>query len=128
MGTQVTAEQRTLLDAAELAPVVELIDLLHEGGVASPAVLIEATRGSPHAALFQQVAAETMTGSDDEQSAQADWRGAFLQLELVRVQSEYQRLTAGGARNEAERQRFQELSRRLAELKGAASAGVRPEA
>ncbi|UCF76907.1 MAG: DNA primase [Betaproteobacteria bacterium] len=128
LAAQITAEQRALLDAAELAPVAELIDLLREGAVASPAVLIEATRESPHAALFQQVAGETLAGSDDEQSARADWEGAFLQLELVRVRSEYQRLTAGGALNEAERKRFQELSRRLAELKGAASAAARPEA
>jgi DNA primase len=128
LGTQVTAEQRALLDAAELAPAAELIDLLREGGIVTPAMLIEATRASPHAALFQQVAGETLAGSDDEQSAQADWAGAFLQLELVQVQSEYQRLTAGGAPNEAERKRFHELSRRLAELKGAASAVARPEA
>jgi DNA primase len=128
LGTQVTAEQRALLDAAELAPAAELIDLLREGGIVTPAMLIEATRASPHAALFQQVAGETLAGFDDEQSAQADWAGAFLQLELVQVQGEYQRLTAGGAPNEAERKRFHELSRRLAELKGAASAVARPEA
>ncbi len=129
LATRVTQEQRALLDASELAPVAELIDLLREGEIASPAMLIEATRTSPHSTLFQEVAGESLAGSDDEQSAQADWTGAFLQLELVQVQSEYQRLTAGGARDETERRRFQELSRRLAELKGAAAAAVaRPEA
>ncbi len=129
LAMRVTDEQRALLDAQELAPVAELIDLLREGEIVAPAMLVEATRSSPHANLFQQVAGEVMVGTDDEQSAQADWTGAFLQLELVQVQSEYQRLTAGGARDEAERRRFQELSRRLAELKGAAGAAVpRPEA
>ncbi|MGW8182456.1 MAG: DNA primase [Burkholderiales bacterium] len=129
LAMRVTDEQRALLDAQELAPVAELIDLLREGEIVAPAMLVEATRSSPHANLFQQVAGEVMVGTDDEQSAQADWTGAFLQLELVQVQSEYQRLTAGGARDEAERRRFQELSRRLAELKGATGAAVaRPEA
>jgi len=129
LAMRVTDEQRALLDAAELAPVAELIDLLREGGIVAPAMLVEATQSSPHANLFQQVAGEVLVGADDEQSAQADWTGAFLQLELVQVQSEYQRLTAGGARDENERRRFQELSRRLAELKGATGAAVaRPEA
>lgn len=128
LATHVTADQSALLDAAEMVPVAHLIDVLREGEVASPAMLIEATRASPHAALFQQVAGETMAGSDDAESAQAEWTGAFLQLELLRVQSEYQRLTVGGARNEAERKRFQELSRRLGELKGVAGAADRPQA
>jgi DNA primase len=129
LAAGVSTEQRALLNATELAPVAELVDLLREGGIVSPAMLVEATRASPHAMLFQQVAGETLEGSDDEQSAQADWTGGFLQLELVQVQSEYQRLTAGGARDETERRRFQELSRRLAELKGAAhGVAARPEA
>jgi DNA primase len=128
LAAQLTAEQRALLDGAELAPVAELVALLREGGIVTPAMVIEATRASTHAALFQRVAGETMVGMDDPESMQAEWTGAFLQLELVRVQGEYQRLTAGGAPNEAERERFQAVSRRLAELKGAAGAGVRPPA
>ena len=62
------------------------------------------------------------------ESAQAEWRGAFVQLELARVQGEYQRLTAIGAHSPAERERFHELSRRLAELKGATATAARPSA
>ena len=112
----VTPEQQGLLDAAELAPVAELIGLVREGAIATPAMLIEATRDSSHSTLFQQVAGETMAGAEDLESAQAEWRGAFVQLELARVQGEYQRLTAIGAHSPAERERFHELSRRLAEL------------
>jgi DNA primase len=128
LATQVTADQCALLDTAEMVPVAHLIDVLREGGVASPAMLIEATRASPHAALFQQVAGETMAGSDDAESAQAELAGAFLRLELVRVQGEFQRLNAGGASNEAERERFEAVSRRLGELKGVAGAAERPQA
>lgn len=123
-----TPEQQALLDATELAPVAELIGLVRESDIVTPAMLIEATRDSSHSTLFQQVAGETMAGAEDLESAQAEWLGAFVQLELVRVQGEYQRLTATGARSEAERVRFLELSRRLAELKGAAATAVRPSA
>jgi DNA primase len=121
-----TPEQRELLDAADLAPVAELIGLVRESDISTPAMVIEATRDSAHTTLFQQVAGETMAGADDPETAQAEWRGAFAQLELVRVQREYQRLTAAGARSPAERDRFQQLSRRLAELKGAAGTTVPP--
>jgi hypothetical protein len=128
LAGDLTPEQRQLLDAAELAPVAELIDLVRESGIATPAMVIEATRDSAHTTLFQQVAGEAMAGSDDLESAHADWRGAFVQLELARVQGEYQRLTAAGARSPAERERFYELSRRLAELKGAAGTSARSSA
>jgi DNA primase len=121
-----TPEQRELLDGTELAPVAELIELVRQSDISTPAMLIEATRDSAHTTLFQQVAGETMAGADDPESVQAEWRGAFAQLELVRVQGEYQRLTAAGARSPAERDRFQQLSRRLAELKGAAGTAVPP--
>ncbi|MBI2294940.1 MAG: DNA primase [Betaproteobacteria bacterium] len=122
---RLSQEQRALLSSPELAPVAELVDALKDSGVASPAMLFEATRESQYAMLYQDVAGETLTAAEDVESAQADWAGAFIQLELVCVQSEYQRLTASGARNDAERKRFQELSRRLAELKGAAGNGAR---
>ncbi len=124
----VTPEEQGLLDAADLAPVAELIGLVRESEIVTPAMLIEATRESSHSTLFQQVAGETMAGAEDLESAQAEWRGAFVQLELVRVQGEYQRLTATGARSPAERERFNALSRRLAELKGAVAPAARPSA
>ncbi|MBI3053450.1 MAG: hypothetical protein HYY77_05285, partial [Betaproteobacteria bacterium] len=112
-------------EAQRVKLAAELVDALKDSGVASPAMLFEATRESQYAMLYQDVAGETLTAAEDVESAQADWAGAFIQLELVCVQSEYQRLTASGARNDAERKRFQELSRRLAELKGAAGNGAR---
>jgi len=117
-----SAGQRALLDSPELAPVAELIDALKGSGITSPAMLFEATRESRYAALYQDVAGQALAISGDDDATQADLAGVFIKLELERVQSEYQRLTASGVRNE----RYRELSRRLAELKGAAAA--RPEA
>lgn len=124
LAGELSPDQLGLLNSPELAPVAELIDVLKGSGAASPAMVFEATRESRYAALYQDVAGETLAGSEDPESAQAELAGAFLQLELLRVQSEYQLLTATGARNDAERKRFQELSRRLAELKGAAGTGI----
>ena len=104
----------------------ELLDAGYEPS--TPAMLFEATRESQYAALYQEAAGETLSVAGDENSALADFAGAFNQLELVRIRSEYERLTAGGVPSETERRRIQELSRRLAELKGAPVPGARPQA
>ena len=125
---QLSPERRALLDAPELASVAELVDALRESGATTPAMLFEATRESQYAALYQEAAGETLSVAGDENSALADFAGAFNQLELMRIRSEYERLTAGGIPSETERRRIQELSRRLAELKGAPGTGARPQA
>jgi hypothetical protein len=125
---QLSPERRALLDAPELASVAELVDALKESGATTPAMLFEATRESQYAALYQEAAGETLSVAGDENSALADFTGAFIQLELLQIRSEYEQLTAGGVRSETERRRIQELSRRLAELKGAPGTGARPQA
>jgi DNA primase len=116
---QLSPERRAMLDAPELASVAELVDALKESGVTTPAMLFEATRESQYAALYQEAAGETLSVASDEDSALADFTGVFNQLELLRIRSEFERLTAGGERSEVERKRFQEVSRRMDELKRA---------
>jgi len=118
-SVQLTPERRALLDAPELASVAELVDALKESGATTPAMLFEATRDSRYAAHYQEAAGETLSVAGDENSALADFNGAFNQLELLRIRSEYERLTAGGVRSEVERKRFHEVARRLDELKRA---------
>jgi DNA primase len=125
---QLSPERRALLEAPELASVVELVDALRESGATTPAMVFEATRDSQYAVLYQEAAGEMLSVPSDESSALEDFTGALNQLELLRIRSEYERLTAGGVRGEPERLRIQELARRLAELKGAPAAGVRPQA
>lgn len=120
LASGISSEQYALLVSdPELAPVAALVDMLRGSGATSLAVLFEATRDSKHAGIYEAVAGETLTAAGNEETVRADLNGAFAQLELRRVQSEYARLSASGGRNETERLRFQELSRRLAELKGA---------
>jgi hypothetical protein len=122
---KVTAEQRTLLDAPEFAPVLELIDALAGSDAPTSAMLEEATRDSRFAGLYRDLAGQALAVPGDDETAAADLAGLFNKLELDHVQSEYQRLTANGVRDE----HFQEVSRRLAELKkGPVTGGARPRA
>lgn len=124
-----SAEQLALLESdPELAPVAALVQMLKAGGITSAAALFEAARESQYAGDYETVAAEAMAAAGNEETIQADIAGAFAQLELRRVESEYARLSTKGARDEIERARFQEVSRRLAELKGAAAVSVHPQA
>jgi len=122
---KLTAGQRALLDTPELAAVAVLVDAVKDTGADTPGKLFEATRDTQYGDLYQEVAADVMAPADDA-SAQADLEGAFNQLELLQIRGEHERLTAGGLRNETDRQRFQELDRRLAELKRSAGSGAQP--
>jgi DNA primase len=119
LSEQLSPERRAMLDVPELASVAELVDAVKESGATTPAMLFEATRESQYAALYQEAAGETLSVASDENSALADFTGVFNQLELLRIRSEFERLSAGGERSEVERKRFQEVSRRLDELKRA---------
>lgn len=124
----VSPEQYTLLSAdPELAPVAALVDLLKNSGATSLGVAFEATRNSEFADIYEAVAGETLLAASSEDMVRADLDGIFAQLELERVKGEYTRLSASGVRSESERLRFQELSRRLAELKGAGAVNVRSQ-
>ena len=121
---KLTAGQRALLGAPELAAVAALVDTVLETGVDTSGKLYEAMRDQQYADLYQEVAADAMA-SIDQASAQADMTGAFNQLELKSVSSEFERLNSG-QHSEGERKRFQEVSRRLDELKRATT-GSRAE-
>jgi DNA primase len=119
-------EHRALLDAPDMSPVIELIATVRESGATSSAMLFEATRESQYAGFYQDVAARSLTDVPDDETAKTILADVLLKLESQRVESEYRRLNAKEVRNEAERQRLQELYRRMAELKGSASAAAQP--
>ena len=121
-----SAEQQGLLEAPEMAPVIELIETVRESGVSSTSMLFEATRDSQHGELYQDIAAHSLTEAADESTAREILRDVLRKLESQRVESELKRLYSSNAPSEMERRRIQELSKRQAELKGAA--GTRPGA
>jgi len=128
IAATVSEEQRLLLDSPEMAPVIQLLDLLQESGATTPAMLTEVTRESEYFALYQEIAAKTMAEPLDEGMAKDMFAGALIQLEKPRVEAEYQRLMAEGQRNDVERERLQTVFRRLRELKGAPPVGQHPPA
>jgi DNA primase len=127
LADRLSAEQRVFLDAPELSSVLELLDALKDSGAATPAMVFEATRESQYAALYQEVAGEALSVTDDEESARADFAGALNQIELARIRREHERLTASGLRDE-DKPRLRELNRRMAELKGSGGNPLRPGA
>jgi DNA primase len=121
-----SVEHRALLDMPDMAPVVDLVEVVRESGATTSAVLFEATRESQYAGVYQDVAARSLAdAAADDETARTILADILLKLESQRVKNEYERLNAKAVRNEAEHQRMQELYRRLAELKGAAGTGAR---
>ena len=116
---RIGAEQRALLDAPEFASVAELVDLLKGSGIATAAGLIEATRESEHAELYVGAAASGLNDVADDEMGARELADALLKLERQRMESEFRRLSGSGQRTDVERQRFQEVSKRLDELKRA---------
>jgi DNA primase len=127
LAEKISDEQRLLLDSnSEYQPAAELVRILKTGELASVAAILESARQSKYYQLYEEAVADTLMGMDDEQTADAVVGGIFAQLELRQVQSEYERLSAKGVCDETERQRFQQVSRRLAELKGGAAVSTSP--
>lgn len=128
LALTLSAEHHALLDAPEMSPVIELIEIVRQNGATSSAMLFEATRESQYAGFYQDVAARSLTDVPDDETAKTILADVLLKLESQRVESEYKRLNAKEVRNEAERLRLQELYRRMAELKGSSSAPAQPRA
>jgi DNA primase len=115
LATSLSPEQEALLGDPEFAAVTDLVQALKVSGATTSPMVFEATRDSPYAELFQAVAGETLGigGSDD--AARDELSGVLRRLEQERVKAELEQLLAAGIRNE----RYEELWRRLKELKGA---------
>ena len=114
-----TGEQRRLLaENRDFAPAMTLVNEIETRGITSTAALFEAMRGSPHAELYSEVASENMESPTNPEDLRTELEGVFVHLEEWSVQSEYEMLISKPEKSEAERQRFQQLSRRLSELRG----------
>jgi DNA primase len=120
-----SVEHRALLNSPEFAAVAELVDTLRESGATTTAVVVEITRQSPHAVLYENVAANSLTESTDDQTAKSSLADALLKLERQVMESEYRRLGAGSQHSDAERARFEEVRRRLRELQKATTGSAR---
>lgn len=85
------------------------------GGRHAGALLEAADPDSDLAAAIRDLSTEVMT--QELPDPQAEWRDALRQIELQAVQEQCDRLIKAGLGDEAQRRRYQDLSRRLARLK-----------
>lgn len=122
----ISPDQRRLLQLdPEYAPVAALVDTIKESGVSTTAALFEAMRESPYAQIYAEIASENLATPGLPEEFRADFEGIFAHLEKRAVEAEYEQLLEKSVKTELERQRFDQLSRRLAELKGAGAVGLR---
>jgi DNA primase len=124
LAAALTDEQRALLEGPEMAPVAALVALVQASGATTSARLLEAARGSPHERAIEEASIEALAHAYEEEAARSDLVGTLAKLEQERVKRELAPLIESGVRND----RYYELTRRLAELKGVAGNGatVRP--
>jgi len=121
-----TAHHRQLLAGnTDFAPAVALAGEVEAKGITSTAALFEATRESPYAELYKEVATENMESPTHPEEVRTELEGVFAHLEEWSVEEEYEQLVSKPEKNAAERLRFQQLSRRLSELRGAGGVGLR---
>jgi DNA primase len=119
LAAGLSESQRALLEGPEMAIVAELVGLARSSGASTSAMLLEAARGSPHERAIEEAVIETAPYEYEEEAARADLAGTLAKLEEERVKSELAPLIESGMRND----RYYELTRRLAELKGAGAGG-----
>ncbi|MGB6007034.1 DNA primase [Castellaniella sp.] len=96
--------------------VRELISLASAcGGRHAGALLEAADPDSDLAAAIRDLSTEVLT--QELPDPEAEWRDALRHIELQAVQEQCDRLVAAGLTDDAQRRRYQDLSRRLARLK-----------
>ena len=125
VGSLTAEERRLLAGNADFAPAMALVDEVEAKGITSTAALFEATRESPYAELYNEVATENMESPTHPEEVRSELEGVFAHLEAWSVETEYRQLLSKPEQNDAERLRFQQLSRRLSELRGAGGVGLR---
>lgn len=113
-----SADLQALDSELGFEPVIWAVRKIKDGAAHNVAALLEAARDSAVAESYNDVAADTLVESQDDEHAEAVIRGILGQIEFKRVEQEYKQLSSGRVLTEAERIRFPQVSQRYAELKG----------
>ncbi len=100
-----------------LLSIASAVRLIKNSGMTSVAALLEATRDSDAAVEYQDAATAVLVEPPDGEHAEIIMNDIFRQIERQQIELEYRQLSGAGAHSDAERERFQQVSRRLAELK-----------
>ncbi|MGE4369602.1 MAG: DNA primase [Burkholderiaceae bacterium] len=104
-----------------LVLVRELITLVHTSGAQHTGAILQAAEpGSELQQVLQSLSAE-LVGQEELPNPGAEWNDALRRIELDAIKAEQSALVAGGLSTDQARQRYHELTRRMALLSRMAS-------
>src|SRR5690606_7088171 len=99
-----------------LVLVRDLIALAHTSGARHVGALLQAADPAEELAQVLNSLSTELLEQDDLPDPLAEWNDALHRIELDAIKTEQSELIAGGLEDEASRQRYQKLTRRLALL------------
>lgn len=99
--------------------VRELIVLMHSTQAHHTGALLQAVEPDSELAEVLRGLSTDLLEQDELPSPQAEWDDALARIELELVRTEQSNLIASGLTTQADRERYQHLSKRLAQLRGA---------
>lgn len=99
-----------------LVLVRDLIALAHTSGARHVGALLQAADPAEELAQVLNSLSTELLEQDDLPDPLAEWNDALHRIELDAIKTEQSELIAGGLKDEASRQRYQKLTRRLALL------------
>jgi DNA primase len=115
-------QQLEVLDhGPHLGMVRDLIVLAQRSGARHLGALLEAAEPESDIELVLRSMSADLLGEDELPDPQAEWDDALRRIEFEAVKNEMAELVQSGLREQHERDRYQELSRRLAVIKHAGS-------
>jgi DNA primase len=115
-------QQLEVLDhGPHLGMVRDLIVLAQRSGARHLGALLEAAEPESDIELVLRSMSADLLGEDELPDPQAEWDDALRRIEFEAIKNEMAELVQSGLREQHERDRYQELSRRLAVIKHAGS-------
>lgn len=105
-----------IVQSPTLTLVQELIVLIHETQAQHLAALLQAVDPESELAHVLQGLATDLIKADEGLKLQAEWDGALHKIEIEVIKQEQSSLISTGLPDAASRQRYKDLSRRLAQL------------
>jgi DNA primase len=118
-------QQLEVLDhGPHLGMVRDLVVLAQRSGARHLGALLEAAEPESDIQLVLRSMSADLVGEEELPNPQAEWDDALHRIEFGAIRAEIDELARSGLQTEEDRQRYQELSRRLAAIKHAASSSI----
>ncbi|AOB30747.1 DNA primase [Bordetella sp. H567] len=118
-------QQLEVLDRGpHLGMVRELVVLAQRSGARHLGALLEAAEPESDIQLVLRSMSADLVGEEELPDPQAEWDDALHRIEFVAIRAEIDELARSGLQTPQDRDRYQELSRRLAAIKHAGSDSI----